>query len=99
MGGHAFIQYVESGFLFDLDEMYVLCHHEEFLEEQGPLNIARPIQDTMQDWIEKEASDGFTIQFPYLLRGFSTGSIRWFRSCCQGALCEGNMKAQPCAKT
>ena len=52
MCGHAFIQYVESGYLFDPDEMYVLFHHEKFMEEQGQLNIARPIQDTMQDWIE-----------------------------------------------
>jgi len=30
-----------------------------------PVSIA----DTMQEWLETEASDGFTIQFPYLPAG------------------------------
>ena len=30
-----------------------------------PVSIA----DTMQEWLETEASDGFTIQFPYLPQG------------------------------
>ncbi len=30
---------------------------------------ARSIADTMQEWLETEASDGFTIQFPYLPAG------------------------------
>ena len=33
------------------------------------VGTAKTIADTMQEWLETEASDGFTIQFPYLPAG------------------------------
>ena len=35
----------------------------------GIIGTAQTIADTMEEWLETEASDGFTIQFPYLPAG------------------------------
>jgi len=56
------------------------------------------IADEMQEWLETNGSDGFTVMFPYLPGGSTTSSIAWCRSCSAAASSAATTRARRCAR-
>jgi aromatic ring-cleaving dioxygenase len=58
----------------------------------------KTIADEMEEWLETDASDGFTIMFPYLPGGSTISSAASCRSCSGAACSAASTRARRCAR-
>ena len=58
---------------------------------------AETMADTLQQWFEERAADGFNVMPPYFPEGFDDFVDSWCRSCRSAACSGATTRARPCA--